>query len=135
MWFWLAFEKKINLFTDQYLGQLSVGPGKNLNVIFPDTVNEIMSSFAWWYYSLSFACSHHFHWPWPNFKITSASKIFNEQFYFPVRWSWNCVRLVTTLTRSWIYHYFWCLLAFKEAKWHAFWFDKKCCVGFFSDTR
>ena len=28
-----------------------------------------MSNFAWQYYSLSFTCSYHFLWPWPNFKV------------------------------------------------------------------
>ena len=66
-----------------------------------------MSNFPWYYYSLSFTCPHHFHWPWLYFNVTTVSNSFNRNFCVLIHLSWNFVQLFITSSRSWIFHYFW----------------------------
>ena len=65
-----------------------------------------MSDFAWWYCSLSFTCSYHFWWPLPYFKVTAVSNSSNLRFYLLIQLSWNFIGLLSTSSRSWIYHLF-----------------------------
>ena len=53
-----------------------IGHVSNLNIaLFLSPYMWQMSNIVRWCYSLSFTCSYHFKWPWPNFKL---SKHFTE---------------------------------------------------------
>ena len=70
--------------------------------IFLDTMNVIMSIFAWWYYTLSCTCSLHFQWPWHYFKVTKVSNSFYWNWYVLIRLRWNFEELLSTLTFAYI---------------------------------
>ena len=56
-----------------------------------------------------------------HFYVTAVSNSFNCKFYVLFQWSWNFVQLLTTSSRSWIYHYFWVSHIFKGDNWHIVW--------------
>ena len=64
------------------LASLNVGLVKNdyVAVFFGDY--EWLSNSSRWYQLLSFTCSSHIQWPWPYFKVTAASNILAEDFFF-----------------------------------------------------
>ena len=106
---------------------LIIRRGKNCNV-------GIFSYFAWCYYSLSFTSSCPWR-PWPHFKVTGVSNSFNWKFYVLNLFSTNFIWLLSTSSRSWIYHLFWWSHIFQGDNGHIFSFGgKKINVGFFSDT-
>ena len=77
-----------------------------------------VSNFAFWYYSLSFTCSYHFQWTWPYFKVTSLSMTFIWTKYIVIWLSWNFIRLLNALSRSWIYiNFFWQAHIFQGDNW------------------
>ena len=73
--------------------------------------------------------------PWPYFKVTAVSHSFNWKFYVLIRSSRIFVELLSTLSGSWIFHYFW--LAHMYSREIVVMFPdltKKVIVGFFTDT-
>ena len=100
---------------------------------FSDTIN-VMSNFAWWHYTPSFTCSLHSQWPWHYFEVTAVSNGFNWTFYVLTWLRWNFVGLLSTSSRSWIYHYFLLSHIFKGDDWCVSWFDKSFTIVHFADT-
>ena len=63
-----------------------------------------------------------------------SSVSFNWKFYVPIQLSWNFVGLLSTSSKSWIYHCFWLPHVYKGDNWHVSWFDKNFIIGSMMDT-
>ena len=103
---------------------------ENFNIaIFSDTVYVTNVKFCIWYYLLNFTCSCHFQWSWPYFRVSAVSNSLNRTFYILILLSWISVGLLSTSTRSWLFHQVWLLHIFKGNNWYFFCFDKDFNVG------
>ena len=81
-----------------------------------------------------FTYSLYSQWLLHYFKATAVSNSFKWKFHFLIQLSCVFVGLISTLSRSWKYHYFLLSLIFRGANWCVSWFDKNFISGFFIVT-